>query len=149
MAGTGKNVIFASRSSGDSSQKNPHYVEAPASVALTPGEIVVINPSGEFALNAVGDNELVYVVNTNSIKQLGVSDAWSIGDTVVAMLPRDGEKYNVRLAVGQTLVVGTPLTGAADGQLAVGVAGTDEILMYSDEIVASTTAGQLVRALKA
>lgn len=149
MAGTGKNVIFASRSSGDSSQKNPNYEEALGSVALIPGRLVVHNANGEFAYNAAGNNELVYVVNVNAVKQSSVDDAWSADNTVVAILPRDGEKFNVRLAAAQALVKGTPLTGAANGQLAVGTPGTDEILFYSDEVVAATTADQLVRVLKA
>lgn len=149
MAGTGKNVIFASRSSGDSSQKNPNYEEALASVDLLPGRLVVHDANGDFAYNAAGNNELVYVVNLNAVKQLNVSDSWTAGDTAVALLPRDGEKFNVRLAAAQALVKGTPLTGAANGQLAVGTPGTDEILFYSDEVVAATTADQLVRVLKA
>ncbi len=149
MAGTGKNLIFASRGSSDSSQKNPHVAEALASEAIKPGELVVKDSSGEFELNIAGDNKLVYVADLNAIHQLDVEDDWVTGDTVVAFLPRDGEKFNVRLAVSQALVKDTPLKAVAAGQLAIGIPGTDDILFYSDEVVGATTAGQLVRALKA
>lgn len=149
MAGTGKNQIFASRSSVDSGSKTPHVEEAIASVALTPGRLVVLDANGEFALKGAGDDPIAYVVDANFTKQLSVSDDNPADETAVAFLPRDGEKYNVRLATGQALVKGTPLAAAANGQLTVGTPGTNEILFYSDEVVAATTADQLVRVLKA
>lgn len=149
MAGTGKNVIFASRGSSDSSQKNPHVAEAIGSVAITPGQLVVKDAAGEFELAVAGLNELVYVADLNAIGQTGVDEDWTAGDTVVSFLPRDGEKFNIRMDSAQALEKDTPLKASAAGQMAIGIPGTDDILFYSDEVVGSTSAGQLVRALKA
>ena len=148
MAGTGKNQIFASRSSNDSSQKNPSVEEAIASVDLLPGRLVAIS-SGEFALKGVGDNTLAYVVDANFTKQLTVADVNPADETAVAFLPRNGEKFNVRVVAAQALVKGTPLAAAADGKLTIGVPGTNEILFYSDKVIGATTDDQLVRVLKA
>ena len=148
MAGTGKNVIFAGRSSNESTNLNPQYVEALAAEAISPGDVVVLDATGKFALKTATADPVAYVADLNSLKQGGVSDDWETGETVVSFLPRDGEYYNVRVIDAQNLVKDTPLKiSATAGSLEIGVPGTDAIIFYSDEAVV-TTADKLVRVKK-
>ena len=56
------------------------------------------------------------------------------------MKVKSGEFVNVRVATGQTIVVGTALSSNGDGALKVAVTdGTQQILFYAEEAV--TTSG--------
>lgn len=148
---SGKNLIFVSRATGDSYSGSPHIQEALGAVALTPGYLVSLNAGGEFALAAAGTTALTFIVNLNTLKQGDTTTTFAEGDTVQGILPRDGERFNVRCAASQALVKGSPLKVAAGGVLTLATlpADADSVKFYADEVVATTTANQLVRVTKA
>jgi len=75
-----------------------------------------------------------------------VSDAYAVGDNVVARELKQDKGANVLVAGSQNItVLNTPLSSNGDGTLKIAATdGTEQILAYADEVINVTTA-QLVR----
>lgn len=137
-----KNTVFAG-----SVDHQPTIVEARASTGtIKPGHLLN-RVSGQFALTATnGESGALYIADLNSMKQGGIDDAYTSGDTVKAFYPKAGELYHVRSAVANYTAVDTPLTVNAAGQVRVALTdGTEEIVAYVDEVINVTVADSLVR----
>lgn len=124
----------------------PQVRELLASAALLPGRLVEIT-TGKFAL-ADGDTlGKVWIVQDNYLQLKTVDDNWASDNTAIGMELQDSRIYAARIANGVNITaIGTPLKLAANGTLDVGVAGTDYIVAYSDEVYNNNTgAEQLVK----
>lgn len=122
----------------------PQAREALASAALTPGTLAVL-VAGAFANAGVSTEGKVWIVQDNYLQLKGVDDKWADGDTAICLELQDGFIYAGRLAAGENATaIGTPLKLAADGELEVGVAGTDRIVAFTDEAYDNTTGSSAV-----
>lgn len=143
-----KRVIFAGPAN-----EHPELVEGTSAVALTPGYAVTRSGSTFALLNAVATNatEVIIVNRRGSGYEGDITTPWPAGDTVYAVRPRSGQFVNVACKTAQTLTKGDFLTtkASAGGLFEKGVAGTDVPLLYVEEVITTTAAGQLVRAYKA
>lgn len=147
-----KNRIYVGP--GDSAEVKPLLVEGVCTEAALPGHLLdYAAASAGLELEdgaAANTGKEVLVADVDSLRHKSVDDAWVVGENMVAIRPRSGERLHVRVATGQTLVRGTPLTrNVADpGTLIVATPATDDVLFYSDEIV-TTSATELVRVNRA
>ena len=134
------NKIYA----GPVTQVTPQVRELPADVAITPGQLIVAT-AGEFALATAATVGKVWVAQDNYLVQEGTDTPYAIGDTVIGMELLDEQFFNVRVATGNNLVIGSPLTPAASGALAL-AATADLVVAYSEETYNNNTgSAQLVR----
>lgn len=123
----------------------PQARELPASVALTPGTLVVV-AAGKFA-PAGDDNEgKFWIVQDNYLQLKGVDANWAANDTAIGLELLDDRIYAGRIGTGANVTYGTPLKHAANGRLAVATLGTDRVIAYADEVFNNTTgAEQLIK----
>ena len=78
-----------------------------------------------------------------------IETAVTVGDTAEAIVLRSGEFANVRVATGQTVVLGSPLASNGAGLLRIAaVDGSEQILFYANEVI-TTTDTTLVEVRKA
>jgi len=152
MAGTGKNLVFASRASGSSHDGDPTYVEALVNIdnGVLPGTALRRNANGEFTLkdgSLAASDGIFYIADINAVKQGNMTDAWANGETGVALQPRVAQKFNMRAATGQTISVGVSLGINADGRIIAATVGTNKVYAYADETITTTANDQLVRVV--
>lgn len=149
---TNANVVF----SGPAEKIRPIAREAKVASGQTilPGHLVVLNGSGEWvAVTTQGGVAGICIADMNTAEQKSVSDALTAGDTAKAFVPEVGCTYNVVLASGQTVQVGTPLTSSATaGEVEAATttgATPDQVLFVAEEAVTTTgsTARIRVRAV--
>jgi hypothetical protein len=149
MSTKGKRVIYVGPADG--SNCNPLTVEGLATEAsILPGSVLDY-AAASAGLELMDDAATVQgkpllVANKDEFNSSSVDDAWTSGETMIAIKPRSGEFLNVLVVTGQALVVGTPLTrsAATPGSLVIATPATDQVLCYADEVV-TTAATQLVR----
>lgn len=145
MAGTGKNLVFASRAAGNGKEGGPTYVEGILGENdILPGTAVDYGASGFDVYNSGTSTRDPLIMDINAVKQGNMSDLWLNGETGVALQPRPGQKFNMRAAAGITANLGTPLSLDGVGRVKVAVA-TEVIVGYLDETVSATSADDLVR----
>jgi len=138
-----KNTIFAG---GISNVDRPLVEEATCSAAVLPGRFM-LRTSGQFvAVTTNGEGGALYIADLNTMKQGGIADTWTSGDTVKGFYPRAGELYNARVAATQNITaLDTALAVNAAGQLRIALTdGTEEIVAYAQEVVNVTAADTLV-----
>ncbi|WP_292041086.1 MULTISPECIES: hypothetical protein [unclassified Brevundimonas] len=134
------NKIYA----GPATQVTPQVRELPAAASTVPGSLVVVT-AGKFALAGATTVGKVWVAQDNHLAGKGVDDAIAANDVLVGMELLDEQFFNVRVATGNNLSIGTPLTPAADGALAIAVT-SDLVVAYSEEAFNNTSgSAQLVR----
>jgi hypothetical protein len=134
------NKIFA----GPVTQVTPQVREAPAAVALTPG-VLATYTSGKFALATAATIGKVFVIQDNYLALEGVDTQIAVDDTAIGMELLDEQFFNVRVATGNNLVIGSALTPAAAGSLAL-ASTSDLVVAYSEETYNNNTgSAQLVR----
>jgi hypothetical protein len=92
----------------------------------------------------------VLVANRNELMSRNVDEAWTLGDTMQALVPRSGEYFNVIVAAGNNIVnLDTPLTVNGAGKLAIAATdGTVPVLFKANEIV-NAVADTLVEVYRA
>ena len=78
----------------------------------------------------------LYVAEVNMLD--GISYTYATGDTVQAYIPESGQIYQLEIATSQTILVDSPLTINAAGQLRLAVVGTDDIVAYAQEAITTT-----------
>lgn len=134
------NKIYA----GPATQVTPQVRELPAAASTVPGSLVVVT-AGKFALAGATTVGKVWVAQDNYLAGKGVDDAIAANDVLIGMELLDEQFFNVRVATGNNLSIGTPLTPAADGALAI-AATSDLVVAYSEEAFNNTSgSAQLVR----
>jgi len=134
------NKIFA----GPVTQVTPQVLELPADVAILPGSIIV-PVAGEFALAGATTTGKVYIAQDNYLALEGVDTAYAVGDVVIGMEMLDEQFFAARVATGNSLVKGSPLTPGAAGVLVL-ASTSDMVVATSEETYNNNTGSvQLVR----
>lgn len=134
------NKIFA----GPFTEATPQARELLAAAAIKPGRLVVIS-SGKFALAGATTIGKVWVAQDNYLAQKGVDDDWAQDSSMVALELLDEQFFNVRVATGNNVAIGSALTPAANGELAI-ASTSDLVVAYAEEAYNNTSgSGQLVR----
>ena len=135
-----KQKIYLGQADGSAT---PTLVEGLAVDAIVPGSLVERGASGLSTCNnaaTVFNTEALVAQELGSGRGAEITTAYTIGDTAQAVNVKSGEFVNVRVATGQTIVVGTALSSNGDGTLKVAATdGTQQILFYAEEAV--TTSG--------
>ena len=135
-----KQKIFLGKADGSAT---PTIVEGLAVDAIVPGSQVERGASGLSTCNnaaTVFNTEALVAQELGSGRGGEITTAYTIGDTAQAVKVKSGELVNVRVATGQTIVVGTALSSNGDGTLKVAATdNTQQILFYAEEAV--TTSG--------
>ena len=135
-----KQKIYLGQADGSAT---PTLVEGLAVDAIVPGSLVKRGASGLSTCNnaaTVFNTEALVAQELGSGRGGDITTAYTIGDTAQAGKVKSGEFVNVRVATGQTIVVGTALSSNGDGTLKVAATdGTQQILFYAEEAV--TTSG--------
>ncbi len=137
-----KNTIFVG-----SIEHTPTVVETKTAVGtILPGHLLN-RTAGLFVPTATdGEANALYIADINTMKQGGVDDLWTSGDSVKAFYPVPGDVFHVRSAVANYTALDTPLTVNASGQVRIALTnGTEEIVAYVDEVINVTVANTLVR----
>ncbi len=142
---TTANVVF----SGPADVVKPVQAEKKVKTGNTiyPGYLV-INSSSEWALHATaGEGGEYWIADLNFYEAKSATEALTVGQTSNAYWPRPGETYNVVVADGETVLVGSALTSNGDGTLKVAATdGTEEVLFYSEEAASPSGSTARVRA---
>lgn len=123
-------------------ESHPDVTEKPASAAISPGEVLFVNGSDQFAPAGADTAELVYCALENILGE--VSEDYTSGQTVQGARPKSGEYYELTLAASQTIAKDDPLTTDANGNLVALGAGTNTIC-YADEAVTTTGSAGKIR----
>lgn len=149
MSTIGKRTIYA----GPAGSGKPLNIEGVALEAVAPGTVVEQTATGiqaNAAAATVFGQELI-VADKDQQRSKSVDDAWTIGENMVAIKVRSGERLNALVATGQAISTkGTPLSLNGAGLLKIAVTpasvGTtsEQVLAFADEII-TTTETTLVR----
>lgn len=121
--------------------EQPQTQDAIASVAIKPGSVVV-RTSGSFALAtaATTAGTRFYFADHNWAAGGDNDTNNAANETMIAQIPLPRSNYAALLANGQNVAnVDTPLTFAANGELAIGTPGTDPIVAWSTEAYNNTS----------
>ncbi|WP_226562164.1 hypothetical protein [Salipiger thiooxidans] len=125
---------------GPVTENTPQVREAIASVAVTPG-LLVVDSAGEFALAGAATVGKVWIAQDNYLAMQGVDADWDAGDTMIGMELLPQLLYAGRIANGVNIAaIGTALTPAANGLLAI-ASTSDKVIGYSEEVFNNTTGG--------
>jgi len=143
MAIKGKRVIFAGPETV-SHLNVDGYPSLATEAGILPGMLLGTVATGfvKHATDGATDAPLVLVADMDVTDPAATVDtAYTSADTMFAFQLIPGMTANMLIAASQNLTkIGVPLTSNGDGYLRIGVAGTDVIVAYSDEIVNVTSA---------
>lgn len=130
---------------GPATEVKPQVQEMIAAASTKPGCLVVVS-SGEFALASAATVGKVWIAQDNYLAMKGVDDAWAADSTMIGMELLPNMLYAGRIANGVNIsAVGTPLTPAANGLLAI-ASTSDKVIGYAEEVYNNTSGSeQLVR----
>lgn len=129
---------------GPVSETLPQVRERKSAVALLPGRLVV-ETAGAWALAGATTKGRIHIVQDNYLAMKGVDDAWTIGDSVVALHPLDEQIYAVRVPTGVNVTQDVELAPGANGE--VKLAATTEMVVFHAAESYNNTSGssQLIR----
>lgn len=136
------NKIYA----GPATEPTPQVLELPANDSdLSPGNLLVI-VSGKFDNAAATTVGKVWIAQDNYLALKGVDVDYAADDVVIGMELLPDQLYRGRIANGVNITaIGTPLTPAAGGLLAI-ASTSDKIIGYSTEVYNNDTgAEQLIQ----
>lgn len=143
---TSANVVFMS----PAHETNPIRREKPIETGATlyGGNLVEDNGSGEWqAASTDGQGGDINILDLNGAKQLGLTDAWTVGDDAQAFVPQTGYSYNLVLAASQVITDGEALTSNGAGAVKTcATDGTEAALFIAEEAVTTTGATGRIRA---
>lgn len=135
------NKIYA----GPTHETMPQVHEAPAAASTLPGSAVVLNGSGQFALAAANSTGEVFIAQDNYLAMKGVDDAIAATNTVIGLVPLDGQLFNLRFTTGQNVAKGAAIALGAGGKFVVAAAGS-RVVAFAEESYNNTSgADQLIR----
>ncbi len=112
--------------------------EANAAVALTPGEIVTFDSSGDFALPAAGDT-LFMIVIEDDIAGQEITVDYDANDNCRAVVPQPGSVVFAVLADGQNVPIGRELEIDSAGHL-ITIGSNEEVAMAMEAVDSSDSA---------
>jgi hypothetical protein len=112
--------------------------ETEAAVILTPGEFVVFDSSGEFALPTAGDLSKLIVIE-DDIQGNEITDDYAAGARVRAVFPQPGSVVQAILSDGVSVAIGAELELDAAGEL-IAIASNQPIAVAMEAIDASDSA---------
>jgi hypothetical protein len=122
-------------------------LEAQAAVALLPGRFAVLS-AGKFALAGAATVGKAWLIQDNYLAMKDVDDTWAVDETAIGIELNDDQMYAARVANGVNITaIGTPLTYAANGTLAV-AATSDLVVAYSAEIYNNNTGSEQLVAIR-
>jgi len=112
--------------------------ETEASVILTPGEFVIFDGSGEFALPAAGDLSKLIVIE-DDLQGNEITDDYAVNDRVRAVFMQPGSVVQAILTDGQNVPIGRELEVDANGTL-ITIGSNQPIVVAMEAIDASDSA---------
>ena len=131
----------------DGANKKPLCIEGTAGGAIRAGALVSV-VGNEITASAADGKAVVELVIAREIGEMfgkTIDDQWATGDHVIAVKPRSGEFFNVRVAAGQAIVRGSALT--TDGGSGFKLAGAGDVtLAYAAGDYTSLPANSLILA---
>lgn len=138
----------------DSANCHALRVEGLAVDAVLPGTLVKQTAAGLATSDkaaTVFDSQVLIAEEYGAHVGQDVGTAYPIGGVCLSVDLRSGEFANVRVATGNNLTAkGIALSSNGDGQFKIAATdGTEQVLLYSDEIVNVTANNTLVKARKA
>ena len=134
------NKIFA----GPANEVAPQVREALAAVDLIPGSLAVINAAGAMAYATATTVGKVLIVQDDYLTMGGPTKVIKVGNTAMGLEMLTNLLFHVRVANSSDLKVGTELSPAAAGTLAIAATG-DLVVATSEEVYNNNTgAVQLV-----
>lgn len=116
--------------------------ETEASVILTPGEFVIFDGSGEFALPAAGDLSKLIVIE-DDLQGQEITDDYAVNDRVRAVFMQPGSVVQAILTDGQNVPIGRELEVDANGTL-ITIGSNQPIAVAMEAIDASDSAATAV-----
>lgn len=130
---------------GPARKNDPQVMELAAAAAIQPGCLIVVS-AGEFALAGASTVGKVWIAQENYLAQKGVDDAYAADERVIGLEMQADTLYAAVIATGTNVTaVGTPLTPAANGKLAI-ASTSDLVVAYADEVYNNNTGSdQLIR----
>lgn len=136
---TTANVVYA----GPASANCPMMKEAQIALGqtLVGGNLVELS-SGEWVAHATADvGGDIYVIDMDTVGQKAVTATLTPDQTSAAFIPEVGKRYNLILAAGQAVTVGTSLASNGDGAVKIAATdGTSEALFVAEEGITTTGA---------
>lgn len=134
------NKIYA----GPFTEATPQVQEAILGGAYLPGTFLIWN-GANFAQAAANSLLKLFILQDNYLLLKGVDDAWTSGDRGIGMELLDEQFFNARVATGNNLVKGSPLTTNGTGRLVLATTG-QRVVAFSEETYNNNTGSdQLVR----
>jgi len=108
--------------------------EAEASVVVMPGMMVEPVAGGTFVPHSTDGSAhpKMFAVENDLIGRT-IDDEYAIGERMILISPRQGDRVLVLLENGEEVEFGTPVTSTGNGRVRVGVEGTDDIVGFSRE----------------
>ena len=116
--------------------------ETEAAVILTPGEFVIFDSSGEFALPAAGDLSKLIVIE-DDLQGQEITDDYAVNDRVRAVFMQPGSVVQAILTDGQNVPIGRELEVDANGTL-ITIGSNQPIAVALEAIDASDSAATAV-----
>ncbi len=137
----------------DGANVKPLIVEGLVIDDYSPGELIQRTASGlktSASASTVMGQEVLIAREIGANFGGDIDTKATVGDTGQVIKLRSGEFALVRSAASQNITSkGTALTSNGDGTFKIATPGTDDILVYSEEIINATQAGTLVLVSKA
>ena len=112
--------------------------EADAAVILTPGEFVIFDSSGDFALPAAGDLSKLIVIE-DDLQGNEISDDYAAGNNTRAVFMQQGGVVRAILTDGQNVPIGRELEVDANGTL-ITIGSNQPIAVALEAVDASDSA---------
>ena len=110
--------------------------EALASVAVTPGMLVIEESTGKVKPhNVAGGNARAIVAVEDDLQGRAISTDYAIGDLVQYNAMAPGDECNMLLANGSVTAIGSMLESAGDGTLQVHVADTQSDANVTQQVL--------------
>ncbi len=138
----------------DGSNAKALLVEGQADDAIIPGSLVERTSTGLATSDNVAtvfNSEVLVAIEEGSHRGGTVTTPYTVGDVAMAAKLRSGEFVLVRVAAAQNITVtGTPLSSNGDGTAKIALTdGTEQILLYAEEVINTGGSVALVVASKA
>lgn len=107
-----------------------------ATTGMRPGELVIINGSGELARGAVAAAaQEVLILLEDDLQGKTINDTYTAGDVAPYLIAQRGDVVNLRLKTGNTITLGEALdaAGALGEVQECTVATTKQIIAWAQE----------------
>ena len=134
------NKIFA----GPFTEATPQVQERRSDTGLMPGTAAVITAE-KFVQAGANSVAKLFIIQDDYLTMKGVDTAYANGDTHIGMELLDEQFFNVRVATGNNIVKGSPLTTTATGRFAIATSAQVVVAFAEEAFNNNTGSDQLVR----